>query len=246
MFGSGDPREDARRRAYRKSILDCVRDEAKGLEGRLSGRDRAKLEEYLDSVRGVERQIEQAERHRSEVSETLRPDGIPEAYAAHIRVMYDLMVLAFRSDVTRLSTFLLAHDGSNRSFPELGVGSGHHELSHHRNDPEKLEQIARIDRFYVEQFATFLQRLADTPEGDGNLLDHSMIVYGGGIADGNRHSHEDLPIHLAGGGNGTLSPGRIIEAPEDTPVTNLYLSLLDRIGAKVDRIGDSTGRLKGI
>ena len=140
-----------------------------------------------------------------------------------------------------MSSFLLAHDGSNRTFPEIEVHSAHHELSHHRSNPQILENIGKIDRFYVEQLAYFLRKMRDTPEGEGSLLDHSMIVYGGGIADGNRHNHDDLPVLLAGRGNGTLNPGRVIEAPKGTPMTNLYLSLLDRMGVRADRVGDSTG-----
>ena len=243
MFGSGNRKEDARRRAYRKSILDFVHADAKRMHGRLGAGDRDKLDEYLHAVREVEQNIEQSEKFETEIPEDLRPQGIPSDYAGHIKAMFDLMVLAFQSDTTRIATFMLAHDGSNRSFPEIGVPAGHHQISHHRNDPKKLAQIAKIDLFYAQQFAAFLQRLEKIREDDLNLLDRSMIVYGGGIADPNRHSHDDLPILLAGGGNGSLDPGRIIEARPGTPMTNLYLSLLDRFGAKVDRIGDSTGRL---
>jgi len=243
MFGSGDAGEDSRRRAYRKSILDFVHTDAKRMQARLDSADRAKMDEYLHAVREAEQHIQQAEQFKAEVPENLRPQGIPTSYADHIKVMFDLMVLAFQTDTTRIATFMLAHDGSNRSFPEIGVPAGHHEISHHRDDPNLLAQIATIDRFHVTHFAGFLQRLTEIREGDLTLLDRSMIVYGGGIADANRHSHQDLPVLLAGGGNGTLKPGRIIEAPPGTPMTNLYLSLLDRMGTKVDRLGDSTGRL---
>lgn len=243
MFGSGNDKEDSRRRAYRKSILDFVHADAKRMQGRLGSADSAKMDEYLYAVREVEQQIEQAEEFKAKVPEHLRPKGIPDTYSGHIKTMFDLMVLAFQSDTTRIATFMLAHDGSNRSFPEIGVPSGHHQISHHRNDPKKLAQIAKIDRFYVQHFATFLQQLQKIREDDLNLLERSMIVYGGGIADANRHAHDDLPILLAGGGNGSLKSGRLIEAKPGTPMTNLYLSLLDRFGAKVDNIGDSTGRL---
>jgi hypothetical protein len=244
MFGSGNDKEDSRRRAYRKSILDFVHADAKRMHTRLASEDRAKMDEYLYAVREVEQQIEQAEEFKTKVPEHLRPIGIPDTYSGHIDVMFDMMVLAFQSDATRIATFMLAHDGSNRSFPEIGVPAGHHQISHHRDDPKKLAQIARIDRYYVEHFARFLQRLNKVREDDHTLLDRSMIVYGGGIADPNRHSHTDLPILLAGRGNGTLKSGRLIEARPGTPMTNLYLSLLDRFGAKVERIGDSTGRLE--
>lgn len=241
MFGSGNEKEDARRRAYRKSILDFVMADAKRLQSRLGSTDRGKMEEYLTAVRDVELRISRAEKFRTEVPEDKRPNGVPETYGEHMRMMFDLMHLAFQTDTTRISTFLLAHDGSNRTFPEVDVNSAHHELSHHRSNPQTLESIGKIDRFYVEQLAYFLKKMRDTPEGEGSLLDHSMIVYGGGIADGNRHNHDDLPVLLAGRGNGTLKPGRLIEAPKGTPMTNLYLSLLDRMGAKAQRIGDSTG-----
>jgi hypothetical protein len=241
MFGSGNEKEDARRRAYRKSILDFVMTDAKRLQQRLGSTDKGKMEEYLTAVRDVEQRIERAEKFRKEVPEDKRPNGVPDGYGEHMRMMFDLMHLAFQTDTTRVSTFLLAHDGSNRTFPEIEVHSAHHELSHHRSNPQTLENIGKIDRFYVEQLAYFLKKMRDTPDGEGSLLDHSMIVYGGGIADGNRHNHDDLPVLLAGKGNGTLKPGRVIEAPKGTPMTNLYLSLLDRMGVKAQRIGDSTG-----
>jgi hypothetical protein len=241
MFGSGNEKEDSRRRAYRKSILDFVMADAKRLQTRLGSTDRGKMDEYLTAVRDVEERIQRAEKFRKEVPEDHRPNGVPEGYGEHMRMMFDLMHLAFQTDTTRISTFLLAHDGSNRTFPEIEVNSAHHELSHHRGNQQTLESIGKIDRFYVEQLAYFLKKMRDTPDGEGSLLDHSMIVYGGGIADGNRHNHDDLPVLLAGKGNGTLKPGRVIEAPKGTPMTNLYLSLLDRMGAKASRIGDSTG-----
>ena len=248
MFGSGNEKEDSRRRGYRKSILDFVMADAKRLQSRLGSTDRGKMDEYLTAVRDVEKRIENAEKFRIEIPEDKRPNGVPEGYGEHIRMMFDLMHLAFQTDTTRVSSFLLAHDGSNRTFPEIDVHSAHHQLSHHRSDPRTLESIGKIDRFYVEQLAYFLTKMRDTPDGDsgGSLLDHSMIVYGGGIADGNRHNHDDLPVLLAGKGSGTLKPGRVIEAPEGTPMTNLYLSLLDRMGAKARRIGDSTGTFEKV
>jgi hypothetical protein len=246
LFGSGDPKEDSRRRLHQKSVLDFVLEDANRLNQRLDGNDKSKMDEYLTSVRDVERRIQQAEKFRVEVPEHLRPNGVPESYKDHIRTMYDMMALAFQTDSTRVSTFLLAHDGSNRTFGDIGVTDAHHQLSHHRSDPEILKKIAQIDKFYIEQFAYFLEKLRNTKDGNGNLLDHSMIVYGGGIADGNRHNHTDLPMILAGGGSGTLKQGRVIQAPEGTPMTNLYLSLLDRMGVKAERIGDSSGKLETI
>lgn len=245
MFGSGNAKEDARRRIHQKSVLDFILDDAKRLNHRLDGSDKAKMDEYLTSVRDVESRIQQAEKFRVEAPEHLRPNGVPETYKDHIRTMYDMMVLAFQTDTTRVATYLLAHDGSNRTFGEIGVTDAHHQLSHHRGDPETLRKIALIDKFYVEQFAYFLEKMRSIQEGSGTLLDHSMIVYGGGIADGNRHNHNDLPVLLAGGGSGSLKQGRIIQAPTGTPMTNLYLSLLDRMNVKAEKIGDSSGRMVG-
>lgn len=246
LFGSGNSIEDARRRHYRKSILDFVKDDAKRLQKRMGATDRSKMEEYLTAVRDIETRIERAENFDLEAPEDKRPTGIPRSFQEHIEIQFELMALAFETDTTRISTFMLAHDGSNRPFPELGINSGHHELSHHRKNEEHLRKIARIDLFYMQQFAKFLQRLKNTREGEGNLLDHSMIVYGSGIADGDRHSHNDLPVLLAGRGNGQLNPGRLIENRQGTPMSNLYLSLLDKMGVKAQQIGDSTGRLSGI
>ncbi|MGC4014364.1 MAG: DUF1552 domain-containing protein [Luteolibacter sp.] len=246
LFGSGDEKQDARRRAYEKSVLDFVLEDAKRLQGRLDHEDRGKMDQYFSAVRDVETRISRAEQFRKEVPEEKRPNGVPETYRDHIRLMYELMVIAFQTDSTRIASFLLAHDGSNRTFPEIGIPDAHHGLSHHRGDPETLRRIGEIDRYYVEQFAWFLEKMKSIPEGDGTLLDHSMIVYGGGIADGNRHNHDDLPVLLAGHGNGTLKQGRLIEAPKGTPMTNLYLSMLDRMGVKAARLGDSEGELSSI
>jgi hypothetical protein len=244
LFGGGDPERDAERLARRKSVLDFVMDDAKRMHGRMDGGDRAKMDEYLTAVRDVEQRIEAAEHFRTEVPEDLRPNGVPETYGQHIRAMYDLMALAFRTDSTRISTFLLAHDGSNRSFPEIGVPEAHHHLSHHQRKEKNLEKIAKIDHFSIEQFAYFLQTLRDTREADGSsLLDNVLVVHGSGIADGDRHNHDDLPVLLAGHGGG-VRQGRLIEAPVGTPMTNLYLSLLDRMNVPLQRIGDSTGRLE--
>jgi hypothetical protein len=246
LFGTGNEKEDSRRRLHQKSVLDFVLEDAKRLNTRLDDADKGKMDEYLTSVRDVERRIQQAEKFRVVAPENMRPNGIPETYKEHIRMMYDMMVLAFQTDSTRVATYLLAHDGSNRTFGEIGVTDAHHQLSHHRGDAEILRKIAAIDKFYVEQFAYFLDKMKNTKEGSGNLLDHSMIVYGGGIADGNRHNHNDLPLILAGGGNGTLKQGRVIQAPKGTPMTNLYLSLLDRMKVKAERIGDSNGKFEQI
>lgn len=248
LFGlgaaSGDSASARRMQRMQKSILDTVLDEARSLQGKVSSHDRRKIDEYFAAVRDIETRIERAEKFRAEMPDVKIPEGVPEGYEDHIRAMFDLLVLAFQTDTTRISTFMLAHDGSNRSFPEIGVPDAHHYLSHHQSDPQKLAKIARIDQFYLRQFGYFLDKMKSIQEGDGTLLDHSMIVFGGAIGDGNRHNHNNLPILLAGGGNGTITHGKRLLLPSDTPMTNLYLSMLDRLGVPAERVGDSTGRLE--
>lgn len=248
LFGpgaaSGDSASARRLQRMQKSILDTVLEEAKSLQGKVSTNDRRKIDEYFAAVRDIETRIERAEKFRAEMPDVKIPAGIPEGYEEHIRAMFDLLVLAFQTDTTRISTFMLAHDGSNRSFPEIGVPDAHHYLSHHQSDPQKLAKIAKIDQFYLRQFGYFLDKMKSIQEGDGTLLDHSMIVFGGAIGDGNRHNHNNLPILLAGGGNGTITHGKRMVLASDTPMTNLYLSMLDRLGVPAERVGDSTGRLE--
>ena len=255
LFGAGSREERAGTMAARleldKSILDFVADDARRLAGRLGAADRRKLDEYLDSVREIETRLVRLERHGlPDVPDRELPDRPPQAYGDYVRLLADMLVLAFQTDSTRIATLLLAHDGSNRSFPEIEVREGHHHLSHHRGDEEWLEKIARIDRFYVEQFAWFLERLKTTPDPEDasgrSLLDNSMIVYTSGLSDGNRHSHHDLPLVLAGSAGGRLAPGRLLELPEPQPMTNLFVTMLDVLGTPVDRFGDSTGRLDAI
>ena len=246
IFGSGNFKEDSKRRINRKSILDFVTQDAKKLHSKAGFEDREKIDEYLTSIREVERRIEQAEQFQDHYPTDSKPNGIPNSYKEHIRSMFDIMALAFKTDSTRIASFMLSNEGSNRSFREIGISGGHHALSHHRRNPDTLRKIALIDAFYTEQLAYFLENLKNTKEGaDGsNLLDNTMIVYGSSIADGNRHNHNNLPIILAGGGAGQLTTGRHIQAPEGTPMTNLYLSLLERMDVSAKRIGDSTGKLK--
>jgi hypothetical protein len=247
LFGGGR-HEDLNREArqqLQQSVLDFVLDDARALGREVGANDRHKLDEYLSAVREVERRIEGQERSAPEGA--VEPvGGIPDSYQEHIRMMLDMMALAFQSDATRVITFVLAYDGSNRAFPEIGIPEAHHQLSHHRGDEEKLEKIARIDRFYVEQFAWFLGRLQSLTEGEESLLDRSMLVYGGCISEGNQHLHSDLPIVVAGRGGGTLAPGRRLELPSPTPMCNLHLALADRMGARLDQFGDSTGRLSDL
>jgi hypothetical protein len=238
---------DKKRDAFRKSILDFVADDASRLKGRLGQTDRRKLDEYFSSVRELESRIERAGRTLQQRPDNFTPpDAVPEETELHIRLMYDLLLLAFQTDSTRICTFMLANEGSNRSYTMVGVREGHHSLSHHQGKQENIDQLKKIDKFLIEQFAYFLGKLKSIPEGDGTLLDHSMIVYGSGIADGNAHSHHDLPILLAGRANGTIATGRHIKFDRDTPMNNLFLSMLDRMGATVEKIGDSSGRLTGL
>ena len=246
LFGSGDAREDARRRAEHKSVLDFVLDDAKRLHKRASHNDQDKLDEYMTAVREVEQRISRHENFTDQFPGIIKPSGIPADYREHIRLMYQLMTLAFRTDSTRICTFLLAHDGSNRAFEEIGISGGHHSLSHHKKKQKNLDQIAKIDHFYLEEYARFLSGLKGISEGQGSLLDNTMIIYGSGISDGNRHSHTNLPLILAGGGGGSLTPGRHISIEKGTPMTNLHLAMLEKIQVKARRIGDSNGILKGI
>ena len=255
LFGAENERQAAegrkKRANYRKSVLDFVADDAKRLERKLGSGDRNKLDEFTTSVREIERRIELARKEQSQ-SKPIdpgidRPEGIPGEMTDHMRLMADLLALAFQTDMTRVSTFMVARDGGNRAYRWLGVSEGHHSLSHHGRRKENIEQIRKIDRYHVEQFAYFLERLKGIREGDGTLLDHCMVMMGSGISDGDRHNHNDLPVLLAGKGGGAITPGRHVTYDRDTPLCNLYLSMLDAAGAKgVERFGDSTGRLKGL
>jgi hypothetical protein len=243
---------------YKKSILDYVLEDGNKLRGKLGATDQRKLDEYLGSLREIEERLARAEKEARErkseekpspqlikVAESL-PPAIPSDYGEHIRLMGDLLVLAFQSDATRVATFMLANEGSNRSYKHIGVPDGHHDLSHHGGDPHKQDKIERINAFHIEQFAYVLKKLKGVKEGSGTLLDHCMIVYGSGISDGNAHNHDELPILLAGGGGGSIRTGRHIRYPKNTPLNNLYLSLLDRMAVDQGSLGDSTGRLKGL
>jgi hypothetical protein len=237
----------ARRELYRKSILDFVTDDASSLVRRLGTSDRRKLDEYLTCVRDLETRIAHAEEGtKVDLDGVARPAGIPDDYREHIRLMFDLMVLAFQGDVTRVSTFMYANEGSTKSYALLGVPEGHHDLSHHGGDPVKHEKLMKINRFHVEQFAYLLERLRSIREGEQTLLDRSLFVYGSGLGDGNRHNHNNLPILLVGRAGGTIQSGRHVKLESQTPLNNLYLSLLDRMGTPVDSLGDSTGRLTEI
>lgn len=237
----------ARRERYNKSILDFVAEDARRLTAKLGATDQRKLDEYLTGVREIERRIQLAQPVVAVGStKIVRPAGIPSEYADHLKIMGDLLALAFQGDLTRVATFVFANDGSNRSYKSIGVPEGHHDLSHHGNDKAKHEKLKKINRFHVEMLAHLLTKMKSIKEGDGTMLDNCMIVYGAGISDGNAHNHDNLPILLAGKGGGTLKPGRHVRYPKETPLTNLYLSLLERMGASVPAFGDSKGTLTAL
>jgi hypothetical protein len=252
LFTNGDPYETAesrqRRTAYKKSILDFVMDDATSLRRQLGAHDQQKLDEYLAGVREIEQRLERATTFRlaGRPSAPNQSVGAPDSYEEHIRLMGDMMVLAFQADLTRICTFMLANEGSNRSYAAINVPEGHHDLSHHGRDKAKQEKIRQINRFHTTQFAYLLEKLDSIKEGDGTVLDNSMVVYGGGISDGDRHNHNDLPILVAGKGAGTIKTARHIRYPDNTPLNNLYLSLLDRVGVPAETLGDSTGKLQGL
>ena len=251
VFGTGEPaqrqRNQLERQARRQSILDLISEETKSMHSRLGSNDRHKLGEYLDSVRTIEQQIEQAERFPLPTAQMSPPSGIPKNYQEHMRLMLDLLAISFQTDSTRLATFPLAYEGSDRNFSDMGISEGHHHLSHHQRKKKHLKKIAKIDHFYMQQLAYFLGRLEELKDPDGSsVLDNSMIVYGCAIGDGDKHNHDDLPIVIAGGGGGTLTPGRHVDFGHDVPMTNLYLSMLDRMGISLERFGDSTGRVKDL
>ena len=226
-----------------KSVLDFVAEDARRLTHRSGGR--RTVASWMNTSPAFARSSsESAELARLSIwveRLSTRPLGIPADIQEHLRVMSDLLVLAFQTDQSRIATFVFGNDGSNRSYPAIGVADGHHDLSHHGGDAAKQAKIRTINRFHVAQLAYFLNKLKSTPDGDGSLLDHSMIVYGSGISDGNMHRHDDLPILLAGKGAGTIKPGRHIRCAAETPITNLYVSMLNRMGVDVDAFGDSTG-----
>jgi hypothetical protein len=249
LFGADadlDPATRAQRLRSRRSILDLVSERSQALRNDLGSSDRRKLDEYFAAVRDIEQRIELAEKHAATEfrPDMEKPSGIPATFAEHVGLMFDLQALAFQADVTRVATMMIGREGSVRTYPEIGVSDPHHPLTHHRNNAEWIEKVTQINVFHMQLFAKFIAKLAATPDGDGSLLDHSMIVYGSGIADGNRHTHLDLPVLVLGNGGGALHPGRHIAYPKDTPMTNLYLTLLDRIGVRPESIGDSTGQIE--
>lgn len=251
LFGVGSREERInnlkRRQQEEHSILDFVMNDADAIQKKMSGRDRQKLDQYLTSVREIEQRIERAEHMPVNNPNADAPPGVPADFGGHIQLMFDMLLLAFQTDSTRVATMLIAAEGSNRTFTEIGIAEGHHNLTHHRNDPELIAKVKQIDLWYANHLANFLQKMDETRDVDGqSLLHNSMIVYGSGNADGNRHTHTNLPILLAGNGGGTLNPGRYSRT-DSTPLTNLFLGMADRMGVEgLERHGDSTGRLANI
>jgi len=250
MFGTGlpmTPAERARQTRYRRSILDFVTDDTRKLESNLGPTDRRKLDEYLSSIREVERQIERAEKDNKQIDPKMdKPYGVPADFAEHFRMMSNMIAIAFQADQTRIVTFLMTREGSSRPYRELGIPDGHHPLTHHRNQPELMEKVRKINEYHVRQFASFIEKMKSTKEGDATLLDNSMIVYGAGLQDGNAHLHEDLPTIIAGKGGNYIKTGRRIVARKETPMCNLFVTMMDRMGVHVENFGDSTGRLQGL
>ncbi len=252
LFGDSETTDPAARRARvheQRSILDSVGDDVARLRGSLGPQDRLKLGAYFDAVRDVERRIEVAEAQgERDVPLMERPLGVPASFAEHATLMYDLQLLAHQTDRTRVTTFMAGHELSGRTYPEIDVPDAHHPISHHRNVPEVLEKLTKINTYHLTLFASFLEKLRSTPDGDGSLLDQMILLYGAGMSDSNAHSPYDLPILLMGGGAGQLKGGRHIEypGPERTPLANLHVTLLDKLGVDVDRFGDSTGALPNL
>jgi len=258
LFPNLATRQSANARKYRQSVLDFVLEDASKLRARLGATDQRKVDEYLTAIREIEARLDKAEKEARERKEAEKPpagavklaqsmpSSVPSKYQDHIRLMGDLFMLALQADLTRVATFMLANEGSNRSYKDIGVPDGHHDLSHHGNEKPKQEKIEKINVFQVEQLAYVLEKLKAAKEGGRSLLDSCMILYGSGISDGNAHNHNKLPILLAGKGGGSIRTGRHVRYPKNTPLNNLFLSLLDRIGAPVEKLGDSTGRLEGL
>jgi hypothetical protein len=250
LFGTDahlSPEARARKRMFRRSILDFVSDETRKLQADLGPTDQRKLDEYLTSIREIEQRIAKAEKDNAQIDPGMdKPYGVPADFAEHFRLMTDMITVAFQADLSRVLTFLVTREGSSRPYREIGIPDGHHPLTHHRNDPGMKEKVARINDYHMRQFSDWMQRLKATTEGDSNLLANSMIVYGAGLSDGNRHTHNDLPVLIAGNAGGTIKSGRRIVYRKETPMSNLYLNMMDRMGAHIENFGDSTGRLDSV
>jgi len=247
LFGTGvvlSPEETDRQARYRRSILDFVTGDTKKLQSSLGPTDRRKLEEYLSSIRDVKRQLEKAEKSNMAVNPgMLKPYGVPPDFAEHFKLMSDMLAIAFQADLTRVATFLMTREGTSRAYREIGIPDGHHPCTHHQGKADLMEKVTQINEYHTKQVAGFLGTLKGMKEGDSNVLDNSMIVYGAGLSDGNRHLHEDLPTLLIGRGGGLFKPGRRITYRKETPMTNFHLTLMDRMGMPLENFGDSSGHL---
>lgn len=247
LFGTSGSTHKAARLARiqrDRSILDYVNAEARGLEKIIEPPDRVKLAEYLDSIRDAERRIQLAEKQNlRELPVIDQPVGVPSDYGEHARLMMDLLALAYQTDMTRVSTFMLAREVSTRAYPEIGVSDSHHPVSHHREEPANLERLHKINEYHFQQFAYLVKKLAATSEGDGTILDHTLLLYGTGISNSNTHFHDDLPIALVGGHAAGMHGGRYVRYAQGTPLANLYVAILERLGVPVEKLGDSTGKL---
>jgi len=248
MFGASDS-TDARVRAARlkqdRSLLDSVNDRVSQLQRKLGTADNRKMNDYLTALRDVERRIQKAEEQSSkELPDVHQPAGVPDGFVDHVRLLYDLQLLAYQSDLTRVITFMYGREQTGRPYPQIGVPEGHHPLTHHQNDPVKMEKCTRIQRHHIELFTEYLVKLRNTPDGDGSLLDHVILLFGSGISNSDRHTHGPLPTFVVGGGSGTLKGGRHLIYPEHTPLTNLQLTLLNKLGVPAESLGDSNGQFK--
>ena len=248
LFGasdSTDPNVRAARLSQDRSLLDSVTARVKELQRSLGAEDKRKVNDYLTSLRDVERRIQKTEEQSAkEVPDVARPAGIPESFDEHARILYDLQLLAYQADITRVITFMYGREQSPRPYPQVGVPEPHHAMTHHQNDPEKMAKCAKIQQYHMELFAEYLEKLQNTPDGQGSLLDHTMILYGSAISNSDRHSHGPLPSVVVGGGGGTIKGGQHLVYPEHTPLTNLQLTMLNCLGVRTEKLGDSTGQFK--
>jgi len=241
------PEQRARRNRNRRSILDFVSEDTRSLQSGLGPVDKRKLDEYLNSVREIEKQIEKAEKDNAQIDPGMdKPYGVPNGFAEHFRLMTDMITVAFQADLTRVVTFLVTHEGTSRAYREIGIADGHHPLTHHRNQVELMDKVARINLYHMQQFAEWVGRLKNTPDVDGSIVDNSMLVYGAGLADGNSHIHSDLPTLMVGRAGGYIKPGRRVVYRKETPMCNLFLTMMDRMGLHMEEFGDSTGHLNGL
>jgi hypothetical protein len=249
LFGDGATAEERLARIeQQRSILDAVTNQVRRLEGKLGATDRTRVSEYLETVREIERRIQLSEKqnNNADLSVPASPSGIPDDHQAHSKLMLDLMAISFQADITRVSTFMMAREVSYRTFPMLGISEGFHPASHHQNNAERLENLTKINTYHVTLIAHLLDRLKNTPDGDGTLLDHSLILYGSGMSNSNVHNHSPLPVLVAGGAAGKLKGGRHVKYPENTPMSNLLLTILNKAGIEQTSVGDSTGLLSEV